>query len=152
MSLLRTIWRHRPRLLVIAAAFYGVLGVVAGPYLIATSINEHTEVLSAQLSTSVIGRETDVDFEFEDGSVDSQFAPRDSFFNAVEKFGPGPARVTRNADNKTIDKVRFHGKTYTLSTTTDAIGGGIFAVILGVLALAYAIRQRHRVLRPAGFG
>jgi hypothetical protein len=146
MSALGDLFRRRPRWLVIVAALYGCLFIGTGVWLFVTSLNGHTETVSARISTSGAGRSTYVDFKFADGSEDSEFEPSgDSFYDAVAEFGPGPARVTRNADNGTIDTVVFHDKKYTLGTEGDSVLGGIIAVLLGIVGLVYAIRHRHRI-------
>lgn len=149
MSAVRNLLRRSPRWLVIVAAVYGPLLIVGGVWLFVTSLNGHTETVSARVSASYVGRSTYVDFEFADGSTDSEFESGGSFFDAVAEFGPGPARVTRNADNGTIDTVVFHDKKYELATETDGIYGGIAAVLFGILGLGYAIRHRHRIRRGA---
>jgi hypothetical protein len=145
--------RRRPRWLVIVAAIYGPLLIGAGVWLFVTSINGHTETVPARISTSFVGRSTYVDFKFADGSTDSEYEPSgEAFFDAVDEFGPGPARVTRNADNGTIDTVVFHDKKYTLGSESDGVYGGPIAVVLGAFGLAYAIRHRHRIRRTPAQG
>jgi uncharacterized protein DUF6966 len=61
------------------------------------------------------------------------------FYDAVAKFGPGFARVTRNEENDTIYEVEFQGETYTLDSPGTDLGGGIIAVVLGGLGLAYVV-------------
>jgi hypothetical protein len=117
-----------------------VIGV--GVWLIVTSMGNRTETVAARVSASLlpVTRAEKVDFKFADGSADDEVSPRaDGFFDAVAKFGPGPARVTRNAASNSIYKVEFHGKTYTLNSPGGDLGGGIVAVVLGLLGLAYVV-------------
>jgi len=58
---------------------------------------------------------------------------------AVQKFGPGPARVTRNAQNDSIYKVVFHDKTYSISDPGEDRDAGIIAIVLGALYLGCAL-------------
>jgi hypothetical protein len=106
MSAFRDLLRRSPRWLVIVAAIYGPLFMVAGVWLSVTSLNPHTETVSARVSTDYVGRSSYVDFKFADNSTDSEYeSSGDALFDALTRFGPGPVRVTRNADNGTIDTV-----------------------------------------------
>jgi hypothetical protein len=114
-----------------------VIGV--GVWLILTADNA-TETLTAQVSASRFLRADKVHFKFADGSEDDVVSPTaEGFFDAVVTFGPGPARVTRNAANDSIYKVELHGKSYTLDSPGIDLGGGIIAVVLGGLGLAYVV-------------
>jgi hypothetical protein len=116
-----------------------VIGV--GVWMIVTA-HDPTETLTARVSASRVPftRADKVDFKFANGSEDDVVSPTaEGFFDAVATFGPGPARVTRNAANDTIYKVEFHGKTYTLDSPGTDLGGGIIVVVLGALGLAYIV-------------
>ncbi|HEY0632653.1 MAG TPA: hypothetical protein VGC98_11400 [Thermoleophilaceae bacterium] len=85
-----------------------------------------------------------------DNSTDSEYeSSGDALFDAVTRSGPGPARVTRNADNGTIDTVVFHDKKYTLGRETDGLIGGPLLALFGALGIAYAFRHRDRIRRSA---
>ena len=82
-------------------------------------MRDRTETMTARVSASylAVSRTENVHFKFADGSKDDEVSPTaNGFFDAVAKFGPAPARVTRNAANDSIYKVEFHGKTYTLNS------------------------------------
>jgi hypothetical protein len=129
---------------------YGPLLTAGGVWFSVTAGNGHTRTVSARVSTTYGGRSTYVDFQFADGSTDSELeSPSEPFFDAVDEFGPGPARVTRNTDNGRIDAVVFHGKKYELSTETGGVYAGIGVVLLGILGVGYAIRNRDRIRRRA---
>lgn len=148
LNSLRDLFRSAPRWLVLTTAILGLVGMGVGAWLIVTSIDERTETVSAQASASYARGEI-VTFEFADGSVGDEFEPADGLYDAVRTFGPGPARVTRNARNDTIEKVRFHGKTYTLGSAASSLGGGIVGLVLGSAGLAYAIRRRSSLRQDA---
>jgi hypothetical protein len=129
--------RHPVRRALLALIFIGV-----GVWLIATSMHDRTETMTARVSASLLplSRTENVHFKFADGSEDDEVSPTaKGFFDAVVKFGPGPARVTRNAANDSIYKVEFHGKTYTQGSPGGDLGGGIVALVLGLLGLAYVV-------------
>ena len=148
LSGLRGVLSRKPRWLVIVAAIYGPLLVVGGVWMFVTSLNGHTETVSARVSTAYVGRSTYVDFKFADGSTDSEYAsPSEPFFDAVDEFGPGQARVTRNADNDTIDTVVFHDEKYKLGTEGGSAAAAIAVAVLGLLGVAYAFRYRDRLRR-----
>jgi hypothetical protein len=67
----------------------------------------------------------------------------------VRAFGPGPALVTRNARNGTIEKVRFHERTYSLGSAAGSLTGGIVALVLALGGVTYAIRHRSSLRRDA---
>lgn len=142
---LRDLFSYAPRWLVVAMAILGLAELGAGAWLIVTSIDERTETVPAQASASYVRGGT-VSFKFADGSEADEFEPGDLYY-AVRKFGPGPARITRNARNDTIEKVRFHGMTYVLETAAGSLAGGIVALVLGLACLAYAIRRRDSLRR-----
>jgi hypothetical protein len=129
--------RHPVKRALLALIFIGV-----GVWLIVTSMHDRTETVTARVSAShlAFSRAENVHFKFADGSEDDEVSPTaKGFFDAVAKFGPRPARVTRNAANDSIYKVEFHGKTYTLDSPGGNLGEGIIAVVLGLLGLAYVI-------------
>ena len=130
-------------------ALLGLCLVVFGVFLIVTAIDNRTETLPARVSihrdeTPRLLHQRTVLFQFDDGSVDTDGTDADPFFRAVRKFGAGTAQVTRNTEDNAIYRAEFHGKSYTLSSAADDRNGGIVAVVLGLLALAYAIRTRRR--------
>jgi hypothetical protein len=108
-----------------------VIGV--GVYMIATA-NKPTETVTARVSYKFLlaSRADAVDFKFPDGSDGSETEPG-ALVEAVQKFGPGPARVTRNTKNDSIYKVVFHDKTYSLSDPGTDKSGGIVVIVLGAL-------------------
>ncbi len=127
-----------------------VIGV--GIWLLVTSVNTRTETVTARVSKGsdvAFSHADNVDFEFADGSEDNESSPPGDFFDAVEKFGPGPARVTRNTENDSIYKVAFHGKTYTIRTPTENRDAGIIAVVLGLLGLVYVILASRAPREPS---
>ena len=63
-------------------------------------------------------------------------------FDAVAKFGRGPARVTREADSNSIHTVVFHGKTYDVGSRGQDRLAGIIVLVLGLLGLAYVFLTR----------
>jgi hypothetical protein len=129
-------------------AIYGPLLLGGGVWLLVTSLNGHTETLSARVSASYLGRSSYVDFKFADGSTDSVYeSPGEPLFDAARQFGPGPARVTRNADNDTSDTVVFHDKKYELATETKSAYAAIAVLLVGLLGLVYAIWGRDRLKR-----
>lgn len=128
-----------------------VIGV--GIWLIVTA-HDPTEMLTARVSASRIPLPSgadEVDFKFADGSDNGVVSPTAvGFYDAVTKFGPGPARVTRNEANDTIYEVEFHDETYTLDSPGTDLGGGIIAVVLGGLGLAWVVLSgRPRSFRAA---
>ena len=146
--------RHAMRLL------FAVVVIGVGVWLIVTA-HEPTETLTARVSASrlsVPNRADKVDFTFADGSQDDVVSPTaEGFYDAVARFGPGPARVTRNEANDSIYEVEFHGETYTLDSPGTDLGGGIIAVVLGGLGLAYLVitgrggrRRSGEEQEPAG--
>ena len=119
-------------------ALIALLFIGVGVYLIATA-NKPTETVTARVSYSVSYTHADTaDFEFADGSSASESEPG-TLVDAVRKYGPGPARVTRNAENDSIYKVVFHDKRYTLSDPGGDRATGIVAIVLGALWLAWLI-------------
>jgi hypothetical protein len=108
-----------------------VIGV--GVYMIATA-NKPTETVTARVNYRYMPftRADTVDFKFADGSDGNETEPG-GLVEAVQKFGPGPARVTRNTENDSIYKVVFHDKTYSVSDPGTDKGGGIIAIVLGAL-------------------
>ena len=141
VDLLRDLFGYAPRWLVVTMAILGLAGVGVGAWLIVTSIDERTEIVPARASASYFRGET-VSFEFADGSESDEFEPGDGLYDAVRTFGPGPVRVTRNARNDTIEKVRFRGKTYVLGSAGGSLAGGIIALLLGLAGISYAVRHR----------
>jgi hypothetical protein len=122
--------------------------LVFGVFVLVTATDNRTETLPARVSIfrsfSRFDRDPTVLFRFDDGSHDKDGRDGDPFFGAVRKFGAGTAQVTRNAENNSIYRVVFHGKSYTLSSAGDDRNGGIVAVVLALLGLAYAIWPRGR--------
>ena len=114
-----------------------VIGV--GVYMIATASNS-TETVTARVNYRYLSfsRADTVDFKFADGSDANETEPG-GLVDAVQKFGPGPARVTRNSKNDSIYKVTFHDKTYTVSSPGIDKGGGIIAIVLGALWLGWLL-------------
>ena len=131
----------------VARTLFALIVVGVGVWLIATS-GHSTKTATAVVSASYLpypDRAEEVSFAFEDGSKQTEVSPTaDGFFEAVARFGPGLALVTRNAANNSIYKVNFHGKSYTLSSPGEEIGGGIIAVVLGLLGLAYVVVTSRR--------
>jgi hypothetical protein len=148
VDLLRDLFGYAPRWLVVTTAFLGLIGMGSGIWLIVTSIDGRTEMVPARASASYFRGKT-VSFKFADGSESDEFEPGDGLYEAVRTFGPGPARVTRNARSDTVEKVRFHGKTYTLGSTAGSLAGGIVGLVLGLAGIAYAIRRRNSLRRDA---
>lgn len=123
-------------------ALLALIFIGVGVWLIVTSQAPRTETLKARVSASLLfpTRADKVEFTFADGRTDDVVSPTAAgFYDAVKAFGPGPARVTRNATNHSIYKVEFRGKTYTLGGFSNDLGGGIVAVVLGLLGLAYVL-------------
>jgi hypothetical protein len=127
-----------------------VIGV--GVYMIATA-NKPTETVTARLSYErlAFSRTDTVDFRFEDGSDGSETDP-DGLVEAVQRFGPGPARVTRNAENDSIYKVVFHDRTYSVSDPGTDKGGGIVAIVLGALWFGWLLLNAALPAAPATRG
>jgi hypothetical protein len=130
-------------------ALAGLCLVVFAVWVFVTAIDNRTETLPARVSiyrdeTPRLGHQRTVLFQFADGSNDTDGTDADPFFHVVRKFGAGTAQVTRNSENNAIYRVKFHGKSYTLSSAADDRNGAILAVVLGLLALAYVIRKRRR--------
>jgi hypothetical protein len=148
VDLLRDLFGYAPRWLVVMTAILGLAGIGIGAWLIVTSINERTETVPARASASYARGEI-VSFSFADRSESDEFEPPGGLYEAVRTFGPGPALVTRNARNDTIEKVRFHGRTYALGSAAGSLAGGIVALVLGLGGLAYAIRHRSSLRQDA---
>ena len=148
VDLLRDVFGYAPRWLVVTMVILGLAGMGVGAWLIATSIDDRTETVPARASASYARGEI-VSFEFADGSESDEFEPGDGLYDAVRTFGPGPARVTRNARNDTIEQVRFRGKTYALESAAGSLGGGIVGLVLGLAGLTYAIRHRSSLRHDA---
>lgn len=141
MALRRTL-RHP-----VVRTLFALLLIAAGVTTIASAIANRTETVSARVRAGApfaYSHADNLDFEFADGSTDNEVAPSaGDLFDAVTQFGPGPARVTRNAKSHTIYKVEFHGKTYTLLAHTEDLVGGIIALVLGLLVLAHVLLTRR---------
>ena len=125
----------------IKVGLISLLFLGTGVYFLVTAKGSPIETLDARVTASIatVTRGDQVDFEFEDGSYDVMISPTaEGFFDAVEEFGPGPARVTRNATNDSIYEVEFRRKRYEFGSPGGDRGTGIVAVVLGVLGLGYA--------------
>ena len=120
-------------------ALLALIFIGVGVYLIATA-DKPTETVTARVNYRYIpfSRADTVDFKFADGSDGNESQPG-GLVDAVQKFGPGPARVTRNTENDSIYKVVFHDKTYSLSDPGEDRDGGIIAIVLGALYLGCAL-------------
>ena len=120
-------------------ALFALFVIGVGVYLIATA-DKPTETVTARVNYRYIpfSRADTVDFKFADGSDGNESQPG-GLVDAVQKFGPGPARVTRNTENDSIYKVVFHDKTYSLSDPGEDRDGGIIAIVLGALYLGCAL-------------
>jgi hypothetical protein len=120
-------------------ALFALFVIGVGVYLIATA-NKPTETVTARVNYRYIplSRADTVDFKFADGSDGNETEPV-ALVEAVQKFGPGPARVTRNTENDSIYKVVFHDKTYSLSDPGEDRDAGIIAIVLGALYLGGAL-------------
>ena len=120
----------------VALAFIGT-----GVSLISSSSHDRPVTVSAQVSArpDVPYTHQDlVDVHFADGSEDTVSAnDSQALFDAVDRFGPGAARVTRQGSS--IHAVEFRGKTYDISSVALDRAGGITALVLGVLILAGVI-------------
>ncbi len=116
-------------------ALFALVVIGVGVYLIATA-NKPTETVTARVNYRYMPftHADTVDFKFADGSDDNEAEPG-GLVDAVQKFGPGPARVTRNTKNDSIYKVVFHDKTYSISDPGTDRNGGIIAIVLGALYL-----------------
>jgi hypothetical protein len=120
-------------------ALFALFVIGVGVYLIATA-KQPTETVTARLNYRYMpfSRADTVDFNFADGSNGNETEPG-GLVHAVQKFGPGPARVTRNTENASIYKVVFHDKTYSISDPGNDRDGGIIAIVLGALYLGCAL-------------
>ena len=119
----------------------GFFGVVAST--IVSSIHDRTETLQATLRIErniPYSHGSFVEFYFANGGYDHvREDDSQSLFDAVDKFGPGPARVTRTTNGSSIHSVEFHGKTYDINSGSDDLLTGIIAILLGFLALGWVI-------------
>jgi hypothetical protein len=133
---LRRTVRHR-----VVRALLVLFVIGAGVSTTVSAIENRTETVTARVSAGMPYAYThadNLDFKFADGTTANELASSDGYlFDAVTRFGPGPARVTRNAHDQTIYKVEFHGKTYTLETRADDLVAGIILLVLGLLGLVY---------------
>jgi hypothetical protein len=133
-------------------ALFALFVIGVGVYLIATA-NKPMETVTARVNYRYIAfsRADTVDFKFADGSDGNESEPG-GLVNAVQKFGPGPARVTRNTKNDSIYKVVFHDKTYSLSDPGKDRDTGIIAIVLGALylgcTLLWQVGNRMLARRP----
>ena len=120
-------------------ALFALFVIGVGVYLIATA-NKPTETVSARVNYRYlpISRADTVDFKFADGSDGNESEPG-GFVAAVQKFGPGPARVTRNTENDSIYKVVFHDKTYSLGDPGEDRDVGTLLIVLAGLYLGCAL-------------
>ena len=120
-------------------ALFALVVIGVGVYLIATA-NKPLETVTARVNYRYLpfSRADTVDFKFADGSDGNETEPG-GLVHAVQKFGPGPARVTRNTENDSIYKVVFHDKTYSLGDPGEDRDAGIIAIVLGALYLGCAL-------------
>jgi hypothetical protein len=120
-------------------ALFALFAIGVGVYLIATA-NKPTETVTARVDYRFIpfSRADTVDFKFADGSSDDETEPA-ALIEAVRKFGPGPARVTRNAKNDSIYKVVFHDKSYSLGDPGGDRNTGTVAIVVGALYLVFTL-------------
>jgi hypothetical protein len=130
------------------AALIALVFVGWGISAIVNSGNHQTETLAARLSPnthnlSYSGADY-VEFHFADGSDDDLRADdSEGLFDAVDKFGPGTARVTRATHGHSIRTVVFHDKTYDISSPSLDRLSGIIAVVLGGLVFGVIILNRY---------
>jgi hypothetical protein len=129
------------------AALIALAFVVWGISTIVNSGNHQTETLAARLSPnarpSFSGADY-VDFHFADGSNDDlRSDDSEGLFDAVDKFGPGTARVTRTTHGHSIRTVVFHDKTYDISSPGLDRLSGIIAVVLGGLVFGVIMLNRY---------
>jgi hypothetical protein len=119
-------------------ALFALVAIGVGVYLIATA-NKPMETVTARVNYRfIVGSRADtVDFKFADGSNGNEAEP--GLVEAVQKFGPGPARVTRNTENDSIYKVVFHDKTYSLGDPGNDRDVGILLTVLGAVYLGCAL-------------
>ena len=119
-------------------ALFALVVIGVGVYLIVTA-NKPTETVTARVNYRYmpISRADSVDFKFPDGSNGNEAEP--GLVDAVQKFGPGPARVTRNTENDSIYKVVFHDKTYSLGDPGEDRDAGILLIVLAGLYLGCAL-------------
>jgi hypothetical protein len=114
---------------------------------IVNSGNHQTETLAARLSPKAKPSYTGADyveFHFADGSDDDLRADdSEGLFDAVDKFGPGTARVTRTTHGHSIRTVVFHDKRYEISSPSLDRLGGIIAVVLGGLLFGFIMLNRY---------
>jgi hypothetical protein len=119
-------------------ALCALVVIGAGVYLIATA-NKPMETVTARVNYEFsYSRADTVNFKFADGSDGNETEPG-GLVEAVQKFGPGPARVTRNTENDSIYKVVFHDKTYSLGDPGEDREVGIVAIVLAALYLGCAL-------------
>ena len=137
----------------VVRALFVLFLIGAGVWTTVSAIVNRAETVTARVSAGApyaFSHTDNLDFEFADGSTDNEAESSDGYlFDAVTRFGPGPARVTRNANNQTIYRVEFHGKTYTLETRADDLAAGIILLVLGLLGLAYVLLTRRGPPEPA---
>ena len=137
----------------VVRALFALFVIGAGVSTIVSAIANRTETVNARVRAGqpyAYSHADNLDFEFADGSTDNEVSSSDGYlFDAVTRFGPGPARVTRNAESHTIYKVEFHGKTYTLETHADDLAAGIIMLVLGLLGLAYVVLTGRGPPAPA---
>jgi len=130
------------------AALIALAFVAWGISTIVNSGNHQTETLAARLSTNnpnlSYSRADYVEFHFADGSDDDlRSDDSEGLFDAVDKFGPGTARVTRTTHGHSIHTVVFHDKTYDISSSSLDRLGGIIAVVLGGLVFGFIMLNRY---------
>ena len=135
--------RHRIKVTLFAlAAVIGGIGLIVGS-------NDATRTVTARVNVVrnlPFTHNNVVKFRYADGKDDDLNEDNsEGLFAAVAKFGPGTARVRRSQGGASIHTVVFHGKTYNISTPSDDRLGGIIALVLGLLALAWVI---WRSVRP----
>src|SRR3954462_839948 len=133
-------------------ALFALVVIGVGVYLIATA-NKPMETVTARLNYRYMpfSLADPVEFKFADGSNGNETEPG-GLVEAVQKFGPGPARVTRNTENDSIYKVVFHDKTYSVSDPGTDKGGGIVAIVLGALWLGWLLLNAALPAAPAAPG
>ena len=136
-----------PRAATPVVALIALAVVGWGVSTIVNTRNHQTETLAARLSPNAnlaYSHADFVEFHFADGSDDDvRSDDSEGLFDAVDKFGPGTARVTRTTDGHSIRTVVFHGKTYDISSPSLDRLGGIIAVVLGGLVFGLIMLNRY---------
>lgn len=125
------------------AALLALVFLGVGVSMIVNSSHDRAETVQAQLRVHgeiSFSHQDLVDVHYADGSNDDVSADdSQSLYDAVDKFGPGTARVTRNAHGHSIRRIEFRGKTYEINSAGVDLLAGIIGVVLGLLILGWVI-------------